>query len=89
MHWKTQYKLFKTNRGSLKIENGDYGLCESCGETIGFERLVAHPVAKLCIECQKTDSIYGDNPNLNKSRPIEEDNLMHPLGEPSLTILIM
>jgi YteA family regulatory protein len=83
-----QYALEKHNINYLrqiedslkKIENGDYGLCESCGETIGFERLVAHPVAKLCIECQKTDSIYGDNPNLNKSRPIEEDNLMHPFG---------
>src|SRR5579862_9545619 len=27
--------------------------CESCGEAIGFKRLLARPVTTLCIECKE------------------------------------
>ena len=27
--------------------------CESCGEPIGFKRLLARPVTTLCIECKE------------------------------------
>ncbi len=29
-----------------------YGLCEHCGEAIGYSRLNARPEARLCINCQ-------------------------------------
>ncbi len=35
-----------------KFEEGSYGLCESCGNDIGFSRLQARPEARLCIACQ-------------------------------------
>jgi DnaK suppressor protein len=35
-----------------KIEQGTYGMCESCGGEIGARRLVARPVASLCIACK-------------------------------------
>ena len=35
-----------------KIEDGVYGLCESCEEEIGVKRLEARPVAELCIACK-------------------------------------
>ena len=35
-----------------RIELGEYGECESCGETIGVKRLMARPVADLCIDCK-------------------------------------
>ena len=35
-----------------RIEDGEYGECESCGETIGVKRLMARPVAELCIDCK-------------------------------------
>jgi len=31
---------------------GQYGICASCGNPIGRERLKARPEATLCIECQ-------------------------------------
>ncbi len=31
--------------------SGDYGICESCGEPIGAERLEARPAARTCITC--------------------------------------
>lgn len=36
-----------------RIEIGTYGICESCGEDISEERLMARPVTTLCIDCKK------------------------------------
>lgn len=35
-----------------KFEDGSYGLCEECGNDIGYSRLQARPEARLCIGCQ-------------------------------------
>ena len=35
-----------------KIETGTFGICDSCGEEIGEERLLARPVTDLCINCK-------------------------------------
>ncbi|ORJ58760.1 RNA polymerase-binding protein DksA [Geothermobacter hydrogeniphilus] len=46
-------KLANKIREALeRIEDGEFGLCESCGEEIGEGRLKARPVATLCIECK-------------------------------------
>jgi DnaK suppressor protein len=40
-------------RGALgRLREGSYGLCEACGNPIGFARLQARPEAPLCIACQ-------------------------------------
>ena len=45
--------LIKKIRQSLEdIENGEYGICEDCGEEISIERLKARPVTSLCIGCK-------------------------------------
>lgn len=36
-----------------RIENGTYGICESCEEEISEKRLKARPVTTLCIDCKK------------------------------------
>ncbi|HHM04213.1 MAG TPA: TraR/DksA family transcriptional regulator [Gammaproteobacteria bacterium] len=36
-----------------RINMGSYGLCEMCGEPIGFERLQSQPAARRCVACQK------------------------------------
>lgn len=36
-----------------RIEDGGYGLCIDCGETIAVERLRAQPAAGRCIDCQR------------------------------------
>jgi DnaK suppressor protein len=35
-----------------KFDDDSYGLCEECGNPIGFSRLQARPEARLCITCQ-------------------------------------
>ena len=45
--------LIRKIRQSLRdIEEGTYGICESCGEPIGSARLEARPVARQCIDCK-------------------------------------
>lgn len=44
--------LNKINGALEKIEHGEYGACEQCGEEIGTKRLEARPVAQLCIDCK-------------------------------------
>jgi DnaK suppressor protein len=36
-----------------RLEEGTFGICESCGEDISEERLKARPVTTLCIDCKK------------------------------------
>ena len=36
-----------------RLEEGTFGICESCGEEISLKRLEARPVTTLCIECKK------------------------------------
>lgn len=46
------YLLKKIELALHKIEDGTFGECESCGEPIGVARLMARPVAQLCIDCK-------------------------------------
>ena len=60
-----QIKLISKIDGALKkIENGTYGFCEETGEPIGIKRLIARPVAALCITAQekheKEEKVYAD-----------------------------
>ena len=46
-------KLISKIREALdRIEAGEFGECEDCGDQIGEARLKARPVTTLCIECK-------------------------------------
>ena len=45
--------LEKIDRALVKIEGGDFGLCEECGEEIAVKRLEARPETNLCIRCKE------------------------------------
>jgi RNA polymerase-binding transcription factor DksA len=36
-----------------RIAAGRYGACTDCGSGISYERVVAYPTAKRCIDCQR------------------------------------
>ena len=60
-----QIKLIsKIDLAIKKIKDGTYGYCEETGEPIGIKRLIARPVATLCIAAQekheKEEKIYAD-----------------------------
>jgi DnaK suppressor protein len=49
-------KLIVKIREALdRIEEGNFGVCELCGDDIGIERLKARPVTTLCIECKRKE----------------------------------
>jgi len=42
----------KIKEALTRIDDGTYGICESCEEDISEKRLKARPVTTLCIECK-------------------------------------
>ncbi len=49
-----QIKLIsKIDAALKKINDGTYGFCEETGEPIGLKRLIARPIATLCIAAQE------------------------------------
>ena len=49
-----QIKLVsKINAALKRLKDGTYGFCEDTGEPIGLKRLIARPVATLCIAAQE------------------------------------
>lgn len=48
-----EQKLLKKIDSAIElIDNGEYGICEVCGEEIDFKRLYARPVTTMCIDCK-------------------------------------
>ena len=61
-----QIKLITNIDQALKrIIDGTYGFCGETGEDIGIKRLIARPVAELCIAAQekheKEEKVYADD----------------------------
>jgi DnaK suppressor protein len=44
--------ILKVKEALDRIDNGTFGICESCGRPISEKRLMARPVTTLCIECK-------------------------------------
>ncbi|MBM4375180.1 MAG: TraR/DksA C4-type zinc finger protein [Deltaproteobacteria bacterium] len=45
--------LSKIQKAIEKIDQGDFGNCEECGEEISLKRLEARPETSLCIRCKE------------------------------------
>ena len=61
-----QIKLISKIESALKkITDGTYGFCEETAEPIGLKRLMARPIATLCIAAQekheKDEKVYADD----------------------------
>ena len=44
--------IMKVKEALDRVDNGSFGVCESCGKPISEKRLMARPVTTLCIECK-------------------------------------
>ena len=61
--WEREHELSLTNNAKElleqiehaleRIDEGTYGVCESCGNAIGKMRLQAFPRATLCLTCKQ------------------------------------
>lgn len=60
-----------------QMDQGDYGVCQECGQPISYERLEAVPYALFCVQ-------HAPNQSVSERRPVEEQFLQRPFGRTSL-----
>jgi DnaK suppressor protein len=57
---RERQKLEQIESALSRMENGEYGYCEDCGENIPVGRLKAMPFATLCVKCKsERESMEG------------------------------
>lgn len=60
---REKFLLRKIDKALGRLEEGTFGICESCGEEISTKRLEARPVTTLCIRCkeeqEKVEKSFG------------------------------
>lgn len=69
-------RLQAIDRALVAVDDGTYGTCSDCGAHIPEERLVANPLATLCVDCKRAEEIRHPN----RSRPVEEAFLWPGFG---------
>ncbi|HEY0132568.1 MAG TPA: TraR/DksA C4-type zinc finger protein [Nannocystis sp.] len=61
---REKFLMDKIELALRKIDEGTYGVCEECEETIALKRLQARPEAPLCIQCkeaqEKEEAVYAE-----------------------------
>ena len=53
IHARDRKCLLEIEKALSRMENGQFGSCESCGEEIRKRRLKVNPFSSLCIDCQE------------------------------------
>ncbi len=53
MRDREKFLLRKIEKALQRMEEGEYDLCESCGNPIGKKRLLARPETTYCIICKE------------------------------------
>ena len=56
--------ISKMQEAIRRIDDGNFGICDSCGGPISEKRLLARPVTTQCIDCktkqEKIEKLIGD-----------------------------
>jgi DnaK suppressor protein len=52
---RERVKLKQIDDALERLDDGTYGVCESCGLEIAEERLIAMPFTRLCRDCQQDE----------------------------------
>jgi len=51
----SEHVLKAIDRALAKVETGTFGICETCGQPIAEDRLLAIPYATQCIDCKRRE----------------------------------
>jgi len=62
-----------------KIEEGTYGICESCGGEIPWARLQAAPYATMCVECKRKQEMENESSGTSGWSAVDEMEAIEPL----------
>jgi RNA polymerase-binding transcription factor len=81
---RERQKIEQIDDALARLDDGSYGVCESCGLEIAEERLQAMPFSRLCRDCQqdqeresRAQHRYDDERNTYRklgSTDVDEDN---------------
>jgi len=53
LHDREKFLFGKIDKQIARLNSDSIDVCESCGESISFKRLLARPVTTLCIDCKE------------------------------------
>lgn len=66
-------KLRSIDEALLRIEEGEYGICEECEEDIPVGRLKAMPFARYCVKCKADiEKLQAQTKRLEEERVFRE-----------------
>lgn len=68
-------KLQSIDQALERIEQGTYGICESCDAEITPERLKAMPFTRLCVQCQSEREMEQ-----KRNRRVDDSSAFRRLG---------
>ncbi|WP_138493203.1 TraR/DksA C4-type zinc finger protein [Paenibacillus pinistramenti] len=71
-----EMNLTRVNDALVRMQEGSYGICETCGAPIDVERLNALPETAHCRE-------HSPQQSVSARRPVEEELLYPPFGRTS------
>lgn len=52
MRERDRQLIDEVHEALARVKDGEYGICQECGEEIGLARLRAQPTATLCVHCK-------------------------------------
>ena len=61
--------IMKVKEALDRIDNGTFGICDSCGKPISEKRLMARPVTTQCIDCKTEEEKRERSERLRGTRP--------------------
>lgn len=73
---RERVKIKQIDDALARLDDGSYGVCESCGLEIAEERLQAMPFTRLCRDCQQDQ----ERENRAQYRNDDERNTYRKLG---------
>lgn len=54
-----QQELTQVSAALIRIDSGEYGICDDCGDAIREDRLLVYPHTEKCIECATLEARGG------------------------------
>ena len=75
-----QYIAVEAREALNRLDQGTYGVCESCGRPIASARLEAIPFTRFCVKCAETND-QTPQVNLDEGRPHSPKDTLAPEGE--------
>jgi hypothetical protein len=75
-----QYIAVEARSALDRMEQGTFGICESCGQPITSARLEAIPYTRFCVKCAEVND-GTPQVNLDQGRPHSPKDTLAPEGE--------